>query len=56
MELKRSGAPSNSSPTRCRTAGVVATYADISARVAADLALKRANESLEQRVRTARPS
>ena len=30
--------------------GIVATYADISARVAADLALKRANESLEQRV------
>ncbi|MGC4026467.1 MAG: PAS domain-containing hybrid sensor histidine kinase/response regulator [Mesorhizobium sp.] len=31
--------------------GVVATYADISARVAADIALKRANESLELRVR-----
>ncbi|PWJ81605.1 Na+/proline symporter [Pseudaminobacter salicylatoxidans] len=31
--------------------GIVATYADVSARVAADLALKRANESLEQRVR-----
>jgi len=31
--------------------GIVATYADISARVEADLALKRANESLEQRVR-----
>ncbi len=30
--------------------GIVATYADISAQVAADLALKRANESLEQRV------
>lgn len=31
--------------------GVVATYADISAEVAADMALKQANESLEQRVR-----
>ena len=31
--------------------GIVATYADISAQVEADLALKRANESLEQRVR-----
>jgi Na+/proline symporter len=31
--------------------GIVVTYADITARVAADLALKRANESLEQRVR-----
>ena len=31
--------------------GIVATYADITARVEADLALKRANESLEQRVR-----
>ncbi|WP_269931088.1 PAS domain-containing hybrid sensor histidine kinase/response regulator [Aminobacter sp. HY435] len=31
--------------------GVVATYTDISASVAADLALKRANESLEQRVK-----
>jgi signal transduction histidine kinase len=30
--------------------GIVATYADITARVAADLALKQANESLEQRV------
>lgn len=32
--------------------GIVATYADISARVEADIALKRANESLELRVRT----
>ena len=31
--------------------GIVATYADITARVEADLALKRVNESLEQRVR-----
>jgi Na+/proline symporter/signal transduction histidine kinase/CheY-like chemotaxis protein len=30
--------------------GIVATYADITAREAADLALKRANETLEQRV------
>ncbi len=30
--------------------GIVATYADITQRVEADLALKRANESLEQRV------
>ncbi len=32
--------------------GIVATYADISARVEADLALKRANESLELRVKS----
>ena len=32
--------------------GIVATYADITARVEADLALKRVNESLEQRVRS----
>src|SRR5207253_11266955 len=32
--------------------GIVATYADISGRVEQDLALKRANESLEQRVRS----
>jgi len=32
--------------------GIVATYADITARVEADLALKRSNESLEQRVRS----
>lgn len=31
--------------------GIVATYADISAEVAADMALKQANESLELRVR-----
>ncbi len=31
--------------------GIVVTYADITARVAAEIALKRANESLEQRVR-----
>ena len=30
--------------------GIVATYADITARVGADMALKRANETLEQRV------
>jgi signal transduction histidine kinase len=30
--------------------GIVATYTDITARVEADLALKRANETLEQRV------
>ena len=30
--------------------GVVATYSDVTARVQADLALKRANETLEQRV------
>lgn len=30
--------------------GVVATYSDVTARVEADLALKRANETLEQRV------
>jgi Na+/proline symporter/signal transduction histidine kinase/ActR/RegA family two-component response regulator len=32
--------------------GIVVTYADITARVEADLALKRVNESLEQRVRS----
>ena len=32
--------------------GIVATYTDITARVQADLALKRANETLEQRVRS----
>ena len=32
--------------------GIVATYADISARVEADRALKQANESLEQRVKS----
>ena len=32
--------------------GLVATYADITARVAADLALKRVNETLEQRVKS----
>ena len=31
--------------------GIVATYTDITARVEADLALKRVNETLEQRVR-----
>jgi Na+/proline symporter/signal transduction histidine kinase/ActR/RegA family two-component response regulator len=52
MELLTSGRilelRSNSMPD----GGIVATYADISARVEADLALKRANESLEQRVRS----
>ena len=32
--------------------GLVATYADITTRVAADLALKRVNETLEQRVKS----
>lgn len=32
--------------------GLVATYADVTARVASDLAIKRVNETLEQRVRS----
>jgi len=51
MELKRSGRTIELKSNPMPDGGVVATYADISARVAADLALKRANESLEQRVK-----
>ncbi|MEP9370676.1 PAS domain-containing hybrid sensor histidine kinase/response regulator [Mesorhizobium sp. KR1-2] len=51
MELRTSGRIIELRSNPMPDGGIVATYADISARVAADLALKRANESLEQRVR-----
>ncbi|RUM98912.1 response regulator [Pseudaminobacter arsenicus] len=50
MELKTSGRIIELRSNLMPDGGIVATYTDISARVAADLALKRANESLEQRV------
>ncbi len=52
LELKRSGRIIELRSNPMPDGGVVATYADITARVEADLALKRANESLEQRVRS----
>jgi len=52
MELKTSGRIIELRSNPMPDGGIVATYADISARVAADLALKRANESLEQRVKS----
>ncbi|WP_442579193.1 NahK/ErcS family hybrid sensor histidine kinase/response regulator [Mesorhizobium sp. ASY16-5R] len=51
LDLKRSGRIIELRSNPMPDGGIVATYADITARVAADLALKRANESLEQRVR-----
>jgi Na+/proline symporter/signal transduction histidine kinase len=51
LELKRSGRIIELRSNPMPDGGVVATYADITARVGADLALKRVNESLEQRVR-----
>ena len=51
MELKRSGRIIEMRSNPMPDGGIVATYADISARVASDVALKHANESLEQRVR-----
>ncbi len=51
MELKTSGRTIELRSNPMPDGGIVATYADISARVKADLALKQANESLEQRVR-----
>ena len=53
LELKTSGRIIELRSNPMPDGGIVATYADISARVEADLALKRANESLEQRVRAA---
>ncbi|MBZ0164382.1 MAG: hybrid sensor histidine kinase/response regulator [Notoacmeibacter sp.] len=50
LELKRSGRIIEMRSNPMPDGGVVATYADITARVQADLALKRANENLEQRV------
>lgn len=52
IELKTSGRIIEMSSNPMPDGGIVATYTDISARVAADLALKRANESLEQRVKS----
>jgi len=50
MELAKSGRTIELRSNPMPDGGIVATYADVSARVEADLALKRANESLEQRV------
>ncbi|MDH4986152.1 PAS domain-containing hybrid sensor histidine kinase/response regulator [Aminobacter anthyllidis] len=52
IELKTSGRIIEMQSNPMPDGGIVATYTDISARVAADLALKRANESLEQRVKS----
>ena len=51
MELKTSGRTLELRSNPMPDGGIVATYADISASVEADLALKRANETLEQRVK-----
>ncbi|MET3578273.1 Na+/proline symporter/CheY-like chemotaxis protein [Mesorhizobium robiniae] len=51
MELKTSGRILELRSNPMPDGGIVATYADISGRVEQDLALKRANESLEQRVK-----
>jgi len=50
LELKSSGRTIELRSNPMPDGGIVATYADISARVAADRALKQANESLEARV------
>ncbi|QPC86756.1 response regulator [Mesorhizobium sp. NBSH29] len=50
MELKASGRILELRTNPMPDGGIVATYADITQRVEADLALKRANETLEQRV------
>ncbi|WP_353643040.1 PAS domain-containing hybrid sensor histidine kinase/response regulator [Mesorhizobium sp. WSM2239] len=52
IELKTSGRIIELRSNPMPDGGIVATYADISARVKSDLALKSANESLEQRVRS----
>ncbi|MER8895816.1 PAS domain-containing hybrid sensor histidine kinase/response regulator [Mesorhizobium sp. M0676] len=52
MELTTSGRILELRSNPMPDGGIVATYADISGRVEQDLALKRANESLEQRVKT----
>jgi signal transduction histidine kinase/ActR/RegA family two-component response regulator len=52
IELKTSGRIIELRSNPMPDGGIVATYADITARVQADLALKRANETLEQRVRS----
>ncbi|TPL91033.1 PAS domain-containing hybrid sensor histidine kinase/response regulator [Mesorhizobium sp. B2-3-12] len=51
-ELKTSGRILELRSNPMPDGGIVATYADISGRVEQDLALKSANESLEQRVKT----
>jgi Na+/proline symporter/signal transduction histidine kinase/ActR/RegA family two-component response regulator len=51
IELKTSGRIIELRSNPMPDGGVVATYADITARVEADIALKRVNETLEQRVR-----
>lgn len=51
MELKTSGRILELRSNPMPDGGIVATYADISGRVEQDLALKRANETLEQRVK-----
>lgn len=50
IELKRSGRIIELRTNPMPDGGIVATYTDITARVQADLALKRVNETLEQRV------
>ncbi len=50
IELKASGRIIEVRSNPMPDGGIVATYADITARVRADLALKSANETLEQRV------
>ena len=52
MELKTSARIVELRSNPMPDGGIVATYTDITAGVEADIALKRANESLEQRVRT----
>ncbi|MBX3578603.1 MAG: hybrid sensor histidine kinase/response regulator [Rhizobiaceae bacterium] len=52
LELKTSGRIVEFRSNPMPDGGVVATYADITQRVEADLALKRVNETLEQRVRS----
>lgn len=50
IELRTSGKIVELRSNPMPDGGIVATYTDITARVEADLALKRANETLEQRV------
>jgi Na+/proline symporter/CheY-like chemotaxis protein/two-component sensor histidine kinase len=50
MELRRSGRIIELRTNPMPDGGLVATYTDITARVEADIALKRANETLEHRV------
>jgi signal transduction histidine kinase len=52
MELKTSGRIIELRSNPMPDGGIVATYADITQRVEADLALKRVNETLEQRVKS----